>query len=486
MRLPPLTVDDRTQAAAGTRLRPRRQLPRTALLTLAALLSACAVTEPPSLRGAPSVLPAGWQAAAPAAAPSLVSEWLFTADPVLGALLDAVQARSPNLQQAVARRDEVRALAGLNVASPRVQVSAQVQRTRPVQAAVSTAASPVLTQALGQLDASWEVDLFARVRQQSQALARRAEGAQWELEAVRLSLLVEVAQLYVALRSAEQSRDLALEEEQITARLAAQAGQRQRAGFETPAQQALLAGAAAEARQRRLAQQLELDVLMKGLVAATGLDEPTLRERLTPGQGRLPALPAFAVPAVPAQALQQRPDLAAAQSQAAAAWFEAGAAQAARYPQLQLLGSVSVMGVKLGSERDETRGWSFGPSLSLPLLDGGARRSDAEAAQARWRQAEAAWRVTATQAVREVEEALLRVTAQAARLDAAQASLASYEQALKGTEQRWRHGLASATELDEQRRLTLAARSQQLQLQREGLTAWLSLYKAVGGGFQPA
>ena len=88
--------------------------------------------------------------------------------------------------------------------------------------------------------------------------------------------------------------------------------------------------------------------------------------------------------------------------------------------------------------------------------------------------------------MREVEEALLRLAAQSARAEAAQASLDGYERALKGTEQRWRHGLASATELDEQRRLTLAARHLQQQLQREGLSAWLSLYKAVGGGFKPA
>lgn len=459
-----------------------RACPAAATAALALLLGGCALQAPLPPSPMPAGLPATWQAPLPAADAGAVPQWLQSADPALRALLDAVQAQSPTLQQAVARRDEVRALAGQDPGGPRVQGLLQVQRTRPVQ----PADSPALSQRLAQVDASWELDLFARVRQQSQAQARRAEAAQWELQAVRLSLMVEVAQLYLSLRSAEQAQALALEEEQITERLAGQAAQRERAGLETPAQQALLAGVAAETRQRRLAQQLELEALVKALVAATGLDDAALRQLLEPGRARLPALPAFTVPAVPAEALQQRPDLIAARAQALAAWSEAGAAQAARYPQLQLLGSVSVLGVKLGTERDENRGWSLGPQLSLPLLDGGVRRAEAEAGQARWRQAEAGWRAAAVQAVREVEEALLRLAAQSARIQAAQASLAGYEKALKGTEQRWRHGLASATELDEQRRLTLAARSLQQQLQREGLSAWLSLYKAVGGGFKPA
>lgn len=465
-------------------LTPSARFRNTALALAAAslLLGACAVQAPAPQAGATLAVPAAWQAPRPPAGAAALPEWLQSADPVLRALLEAVQAQAPGLQQAVARRDEVRALAGIRPGGPRVQGLAQVQRSRPLQ----PADSPVLTQGLAQFDASWELDLFARVRQQSQALAHRAEAAQWELQAVRLSLMVEVAQLYLALRSAEQAQALALEEERLTERLAAQAAQRQRAGLETPAQQALLAGVAAETRQRRLAQQLELEGLLKALVAATALDEASLREQLAPGRGQLPSWPAFALPAVPAEALQQRPDLMAARTQALAAWSEAGAAQAARYPQLQLLGHISVAGVKLGSERDENRGWSLGPQLSLPLLDGGARRAEAEAAQARWRQAEAGWRGTALQAVREVEEALLRLAAQGARVEAAQASLESYEKALKGTEQRWRHGLAGASELDEQRRLTLAARSLQRQLQREGLSAWLSLYKAVGGGFKPA
>lgn len=477
----PLNPHTEGATAAPSAARRRRPLePRMSLLSLAILLSACATAPVPEQAGASA--PAAWQAPRPAAEAAAVPQWLQAADPVLGALLDAVQARSPSLQQAVARRDEVRALAGLSPGGPRVQGAAQVQRTQPVQ----PSGSVPLTQALGQIDASWEVDLFARVRQQSQALASRAQSADWDLQAVRLSLMVDVAQLYIALRSAEQAEALTLEEARIAERLSTQAAQRQRAGFETPAQQALLAGAAAEARQRALSQQLERQVLVKTLVAATGLDETSLRQQLAPGQAQLPVLPAFAVPAVPAEALQQRPDLAAARAQATAAWAEAGAAQAARYPQLQLLGSISVAGIQVGGARDESQGWSFGPSLSLPILDGGARRTEAEAAQARWRQAEAGWRGAVTQAVREVEEALLRVSAQAARLEAAEASLAGYDKALRGTEQRWRHGLASATELDEQRRLTLAARSQRLQLQREGLSAWLSLYKAVGGGFKPA
>src|SRR5574343_1952571 len=156
----PMSQNSPAHGATGAptparRCQSRAAKPLLPLLPLAMLLAACSTPPVPEQAGA--VAPAAWQAPRPAVESPAVPPWLQAADPVLGALLEAVQARSPSLQQAVARRDEVRALAGLSPGGPRVQGLVQVQRTQPVQPAGSTP----LTQALGQFDASWEVDLFA-------------------------------------------------------------------------------------------------------------------------------------------------------------------------------------------------------------------------------------------------------------------------------------------------------------------------------------
>ena len=129
--------------------------------------------------------------------------------------------------------------------------------------------------------------------------------------------------------------------------------------------------------------------------------------------------------------------------------------------------------------------WTIGPlALSVPLLDGGRRSAQLDAAEARYEEAAALYRAKVRQAVSEVEQALVRLQGTAERSASAQAAAAGYRASFDATEARWRAGLASLVELEDARRTALAADNALIALQHERQAAWIALYRAAGGGWE--
>jgi outer membrane protein TolC len=124
--------------------------------------------------------------------------------------------------------------------------------------------------------------------------------------------------------------------------------------------------------------------------------------------------------------------------------------------------------------------------LTLPLFDGGTRRANVDAAQARYEEAVANYRGNVRQAVREVEEALVNLQSTGARSEDALVAVDGYRTSFNGTEARYQSGLASLLELEDTRRTRLAAEIALVTLQRERIAAWVALYRAAGGGWTTA
>ena len=216
----------------------------------------------------------------------------------------------------------------------------------------------------------------------------------------------------------------------------------------------------------------------------TGWAEPALRERLAAGRARVPAPPPVAVGRVPADVLQQRPDLYAAAREVEAAAGDAVQAAARERPQVSIGGSLGALTVRSGGADVNGAVWSLGPlAVSLPLFDGGRRAADTAAAQAAYDAALAAWQARVRQAVREVEQALVALDGVAARSADARVAAEGFEASLRATEARQRGGLASMIELESARRTAVAARSALVELERERALAWIALYRALGGGW---
>ncbi|CAN0428620.1 unnamed protein product, partial [Phaeothamnion confervicola] len=275
----------------------------------------------------------------------------------------AAQSASASLTQAAARIERARAdaIAANAMSNPSLDATAGANRS-----AFSFGGPAVLrSQASVGLQSSWEIDLFGgAARQRESARAQfDANVAAWH--DARVALAAEVANAYANYRLCEFQVELARADGASrgeTARLTAiTAG----AGLQSPANAALARASAADGAANLLQKQAQCEIDIKGLVSLTALDEPALRARLARAPGTPPKLPKparFAVDAVPARLLAQRPDIAAAERELAAASADIGAAEADRYPRLSLAGNITPTRSRLdGSPTISVTPWSIGP-----------------------------------------------------------------------------------------------------------------------------
>lgn len=166
-----------------------------------------------------------------------------------------------------------------------------------------------------------------------------------------------------------------------------------------------------------------------------------------------------------------------------AAAKEVGVAEADRYPRIQLTGSIGYAAFRALGVTGTGTTWSFGPTLSLPLFDAGRRAAVVEQSSARLEELAAGYRQRATAAVQEVEEALVRLASANDRLKDAERAAQSFQVYLKAARTRFEIGAGSAFELEEARRSSLNAVASLLQVRSERIAACISLYKALGGGW---
>ncbi|WP_298834793.1 efflux transporter outer membrane subunit [uncultured Piscinibacter sp.] len=466
--MPGIPLTHRSAVAAG------------ALATLA--LAGCASLGPALPAPLPATPAAQWQAALPAADPGaeLKRWWQQFNDPLLTALIDAAQAASPSIADARSRIEQARAarVAGGAALGPTLDASASATRGRLELGA------PVGTLASAGLQATWEIDLFGGSGARRDAAQARLEGAQAQWHDARISVAAETASAYLALRACEAQLaqtefDAASRAE--TARLTALAAS---AGFQAPASADLARASAAQGSATLTQQRAQCDLAVKSLVALTAMPEPGLRAQLQPGRAQLPQPAQLGVAHVPAQALAQRPDLAAAERELAAAAADATQARAHRYPRVALAGAITPSRFEGGAVSTSGTLWNIGPlSVSLPLFDGGVRRAHAEAAQAAYEAAATHYAASLRTAVREVEDALVALHSTAARGDDARTAAEGFERSYRAVESRYKGGLASLFELEDARRSAVAAQAALIELQRERVAAWISLYRALGGGW---
>lgn len=456
----------------------------TAIATFSALclfVSGCTV-GPDYLRPEPVSAPQ-WYAALPHGGDpgSLTQWWSQFDDPLVAELITLAQRDNPGLNQALARIGQSRAAVAVARAAlfPEVNANATGQRLGGERIDAQKLAT-------ASLDVAWEIDLFGGNRRAREAALARYEGTQAQWHEARVSLAAEVAQDYVALRSCEALVN-SYEEDLISRRESERLTQlKVDVGFEAPADGALATATTADGATRLNAQQAECEINVKALVALTGLAEPDLRNRLADRRGMLPAPGQFRVLQVPAQTLRQRPDIAAAERELAAASALIGLAQAARYPHLSLSGAIGYQTLRSGEATINGHLWSFGPAtLSLPIFDAGRRAADVDSAQARYEETLANYIGRSRQAVREVEQALVRLHSASTREADARRAAENYTKVFKASDDRWRVGASSLLDLEIARRLAVVSRTQLLAVQRERIAAWISLYRAVGGGWTP-
>ena len=461
------------------------------------LLPACALQTPPA--SVAGQIPLQWFTPMPTSQPvaglphtgtltDLTQWWEQQGDPLLAALIAAAQAVSPTVASARSRVEQARAtqVAAGAALLPALDASASASRGR-LQQGGGPGAAPISTSSQAGLQASWEVDLFGGRLAGRDAASERLTGAQAQWHDARVSVAAEVANQYHSLRTCQQletvtAADAASRRE--TARLSRLSTD---AGFTAPATDALARASAAEASSRATQQRAQCEMDTKALVALTGLAEPDIRQKAAQAPSPPVQAAMIYIASLPTDTLAQRPDVFNAEREVAAASAEIGTAQAERYPRLSLSGAIGQSRVLANGLTSTLDTWSIGPlALTLPLFDGGRRAANVDAAVARYEEAAALYRARVRQAVREVEEALVKLQSTAARGEDARLAADGYRAAFTGTEARYKSGLGSLFELEDARRTLLSAETGLLSLQRERAFAWVALYRAAGGGWTAA
>jgi NodT family efflux transporter outer membrane factor (OMF) lipoprotein len=463
-----------------------------ALPGLLLLLAGCAVPRPPA--SADVATAARWYAPLPhgGSLADLRQWWQQFGDPVLLDLVEAAQSVSPDVATAGRRIAEARAnrIAAGAARLPGVDATVSAQRGNAVGGATPTVGAqgglPVATLLQSGAQVSWEADLFGGLAARTDAARERLAGAEAGWHDARVAVAADTATSYVDFRTCERQLLVTQNDARSRAETARLTGLSADAGFTAPAVAAQARASAADAAQRVTQQQAQCDLDLKALVALSGLPEPELRDRLSRPWTEPTGLAREALPSVPAALLEQRPDIFQAEREVAATSAEVGAAHADRFPRLSLTGNIANLLLRSGGQGVQVQTWSIGPvSLSVPVFDAGRLAAAEQAAGARYEEARALYEARVRQAVREVEAALVNLESARSRGEDARTAVEGYRASFAGTESLYRSGLASLIELEDQRRVLLAAQTTLVTLQRDRLAAWIALYRALGGGWTP-
>jgi NodT family efflux transporter outer membrane factor (OMF) lipoprotein len=462
----------------------------------AALLAGCAagpdfVKPANGLREAVLAPRPDYAAAVPlsnAAVPS--AWWLLFDDPVLAALQARAQDGNLDLQMAAERIGQSRAQLGIVSSQelPAVAASAGYAREALSEhgkfAALGAPSSPSNFWQLG-FDASWEVDLWGRARRASEGAAAALEATVYDREAARVALAAEVGRTYLQLRGTQAQLGIARQNQAIAERTLGLTESRQRngvaTGFETASARAQLAairGAIPQLVERR-------NGLLNALALLLGEKPRALDLKL--GEARpLPPVPLSVPLGLPSELARRRPDILRAEAQLHAATAAIGVARADFYPRIGLKGRFGLEAFDSGDLASwDSRFFSIGPTVYLPVFEGGRLKARLALSEAGQKVAALAYRQTVLRAWHEIDNAL---DAWAAGQEQHAELLASYEQnrqALHVAERSYQQGAGDYLAVLTAQRNVLASQTS-LNDSATGLTlALVNLYKSLGGGWDP-
>lgn len=456
---------------------------------VAALLTGCMTVGPDYVR--PNVdAPEQWPVPGTGEAVSS-TWWKVYNDPVLDRMVEDALAYNTDLRFAIARVDEARATLGVSRADqfPDVTANADAARNRPSQEGVTSAiagSTPEYSNYRATLNASYEIDFWGKYRRATEAARAELLAAQANREAVRLTLLSDVARGYFNLRALDAQVEVT--RRTISTRLASTALQRLRfeAGVasefdlrqveaQTAQAQALLPSLETSLARQETALAVLLGRSPRDIVSRP-IDRGTAIQALTPP----PAVPA----GLPSDVLERRPDVRQAEQSLIAANARIGQARAAYYPSISLTALLGTESTSLSNLfTTPARVWQVGASAAQPIFDAGRTGSQVEQAQARERQLLAQYARTIQNAFRDTLDALVAQRKARETLDAEQARVVALDSAYKLAQLRYDNGVSSLLDVLDVERGLLDAELNRIEAQRAQLAATTDLFKALGGGW---
>ncbi len=448
---------------------------RFGLFALAITLTACTVG--PNYQKPVVTVPETFYGTESATPESIAdTQWfdLFS-DPTLRSLVDEALRNGYDVRIAAARVEQARARYGIAGAARYPDVDYEVRTGYGRQSGETGAAIAA------NVGASWEVDLWGRIRRLNEAARAQYLASEEGQRAVRLALASEVASTYFDLR--ELDRELVIARETVDAfqktldlfdtRLKGGTA----SGVETSRAEALLANAAAQIpflEQQIVETENHLSLLL-GRVPGPIARGAALEQQPLPA----------AVPAgLPSALLLRRPDVRAAEQALIAANANVGVAEAAFYPTLSLTGILGGQSSELSEFFNEGRLWNVQAGLLGPIFNAGRLRNQKRVAVAQFDEALAEYEQSVTQALADASTSIVSVEKLAAVEAARQRALRANEEAVRLVNMRYESGFSAYFEVLDAMQQLFTAQNNLARTRRDRLVALVQLYRALGGGWQ--
>jgi NodT family efflux transporter outer membrane factor (OMF) lipoprotein len=423
---------------------------------------------------------AGWVAAAPADMLDRGDWWTLFGDAELNKLVPQVEVSNQNVAAAVAAYAQARALVREQRAALFPAVSLDAGASRSGAGSPGVTGKRVANSFQASLGASWEPDVWGRLRLAVTGAEASAQASEADLAAARLSAQAELATDYFALRETDA--------EEVLLRTTVEGYQRAltitqnsyNAGI-TAKTDVLQAETTLANAQADLVSEIGKRAQLEHAIAVlVGKPPGDFSIAVAEWTMHVPAVP----PGVPSTLLQRRPDIAAAERAVAAANAQIGIQRSAYFPSFSLSGSYGFAGSRLpGLFSASSSLWSVGLSVAQTVFDAGATAARVEGAQAARDTAVAQYRQTVLSAFQSVEDQLSGGGALAdqegLRRKASQAADLTEQQLLN----RYRAGQVAYTDVVTAQASALSARRTLVQLQSNQQATAIALIQALGGGW---
>lgn len=482
------------------------------LTPLIAALALSACTVGPNYRAPDLPAPARFgedPASLPASQTDLGPWWKAFGDPELDRLIDIALVESPDIGVATARIAQARAQvrsaranylpqinadagfnyqrfsknAGLSSLSSLFGGGGQSAGSGPSTGGVAAPGNDIKTYSLG-FDASWEIDLFGGVTRQVQGARAREESAVWSARDAELSLIAEIADAYLQLRTLQEREAIArteVDRQQQSLKIMGETAKvglvpqgdfvRQRAQLATA--QASIGPIVAQGKGQMHAIAVLIGRSPDSLISELAVPRPVL------------TAPPLVPPGLPSELLRRRPDVRAAERNLAAATADIGVAVADLFPKLDLTGAAQLISTALGNLFSADSLQLTGAAKAMfPVLDFGRRRATVSLRRAQADEAYFQYKQTVLRAFKDVEDALIRVRTDQERVDALVGGLKDQSRSVETVEHRSQTGLVDYGEVLNARAAELQNRDQLADAQGQQRRDLLALHKALGGGWE--
>ena len=490
---------------AARRPRALRPAPRAALsvavgtAALAAALAGCTVG--PDFHPPAPDAPPHW-APKPQDVPGRTVEgpvdahwWAGFGDPELSSLVDRLLRGNLDLQAAAERIDQARAQRRIarSEGLPHIDGRGGYRRQRISENGRDSllqtvpGAPPEFDVEAANLQASWELDLFGRVRRQVEGARAEVDAAQEDRRGVQVSAVAELAQSYLQLRGV-QAREAVVRRNLQAADVRRRLVQvRLAQGVAT-----LSDIAQADAQASTIGEDLPTLVAQEGrLVNAIGLllalPPGALHDELSAPSARTPSGPPTVPTGLPSQLLRRRPDIRLAEARLHAATARTGVAVADFYPDLSLTGTYGQETLDAGLLfASASRAFMVGPTLTLPIFRGGQLRGALEMRRAQEREAAVGYRRAVLRAFRDVDDALTDYVEVQHRLKNVEGVERDDATALRVAQQRYVEGVETFIDVTVAQAELFRAQDARAQARTDLNVDLVTLYRALGGGWEGA